>query len=326
MTRPSAPTADSSARVTVVPTATTRWPAPRVALTWRAVWSPTSNRSGCGPSPASCDDTPVCSVTGATAMPRATSLVTSVGGERPPGRRHLGAAGDRREDRLVGRERVRPVEVAVGDRAAVQGDVPCQGAADAGAPEPVALAGGGGAVVRVGRDQLDGDAVDRPPAPPSAGRRDARPSTARSADGAVRSSTTQLPSSRGVARCSTRTRPRPSNDVDLPGDGRGVVDDHEVARGEVVGEVGEPTVAEAVRPRHQQPYVVARGAARLGRAVGDVLARLREDRGGDSCSTVIATPPPRAGRSRQRGSARRAAAGRAAPAAPGPRSRAGAGR
>ena len=69
--------------------------------------------------------------------------------------------------------------------------------------------------------------------------------------------------------------------VDLTGDGRGVVDDHEVARGELVGQVGEPTVAEGVRPRHQQSYVVARGAARLGRAVGDVLARLREDRGRD---------------------------------------------
>ena len=63
--------------MTVVPTATTRWPAPRAALTWRAVWSPTSSRSGCGPSPASCDDTPVWRVTGATEMPRATSRVIS---------------------------------------------------------------------------------------------------------------------------------------------------------------------------------------------------------------------------------------------------------
>ena len=62
--------------MTVVPTATTRPPPARTALTSRAVASDTSNRSGCGASPASCDDSPVCRVIGATATPRETSSVT----------------------------------------------------------------------------------------------------------------------------------------------------------------------------------------------------------------------------------------------------------
>ena len=65
-----------SARVTVVPTATTRPPPARTALTSRAVASLTSNRSDCGASPASCEDSPVCSVIGVTATPRETSSVT----------------------------------------------------------------------------------------------------------------------------------------------------------------------------------------------------------------------------------------------------------
>ena len=39
--------------------------------------SGTENRSGCGASPASCEETPVCSVIGASATPRETSRVTS---------------------------------------------------------------------------------------------------------------------------------------------------------------------------------------------------------------------------------------------------------
>ena len=46
-------------------------------LTSRAVGPGTRKRSGCGGSPASGDDTPVCSVIGATPMPRVTSSVTS---------------------------------------------------------------------------------------------------------------------------------------------------------------------------------------------------------------------------------------------------------
>ena len=77
LSRPSGPAADSRARVTVVPTAITRPPASRVALTSRAVAAGTSNRSGCGGSPASCEDTPVCRVIGAKAIPRLIRSVTS---------------------------------------------------------------------------------------------------------------------------------------------------------------------------------------------------------------------------------------------------------
>src|SRR5581483_3957539 len=76
-TAPSAPTADSRARTTVVPTATTRPPQPRTALMTPAVVSGTSNRSAYGGSSCSADDTPVCSVTGAIRTPRATSSATS---------------------------------------------------------------------------------------------------------------------------------------------------------------------------------------------------------------------------------------------------------
>ena len=69
--------ADSMARVAVVPTATTRPPRARTWLTRSAVGAGTENHSGCGASPASCDDTPVWSSTGATRTPEATSRVTS---------------------------------------------------------------------------------------------------------------------------------------------------------------------------------------------------------------------------------------------------------
>ena len=63
--------------MTVVPTATTRPPSATVALTSRAAIAETSNHSGWGASPASCDDTPVCSVMAATPMPWETRSVTS---------------------------------------------------------------------------------------------------------------------------------------------------------------------------------------------------------------------------------------------------------
>ncbi len=65
--------------MTVVPTATTRPPSSRVAVTSRAVTAGTSNHSAWGASPASCDDTPVCSVTAVTPTPTETSRVTSSG-------------------------------------------------------------------------------------------------------------------------------------------------------------------------------------------------------------------------------------------------------
>jgi hypothetical protein len=56
-----------------------RPPPARVLFTKRAVDAPTSNHSGCGASPASCDETPVCSSTGAMPTPRDTRRVTTSG-------------------------------------------------------------------------------------------------------------------------------------------------------------------------------------------------------------------------------------------------------
>jgi len=67
----------SSARVTVVPTATTRWPALRVSFTSRAVTSGTANRSGYGGSCSSGLETPVCRTIGTTGMPRVMSRTRS---------------------------------------------------------------------------------------------------------------------------------------------------------------------------------------------------------------------------------------------------------
>ena len=66
---PSAPTADSSARTTVVPTAIVRF----ARLTAAAVPAGTRTRSGYGCSPRSSEETPVCRTTVATAIPRASS-------------------------------------------------------------------------------------------------------------------------------------------------------------------------------------------------------------------------------------------------------------
>ena len=61
----------------MVPTAITRPPLARAPLINRALVGGTSNHSGPGASPASCDETPVCSVTGASWTPAVTSRVTS---------------------------------------------------------------------------------------------------------------------------------------------------------------------------------------------------------------------------------------------------------
>ena len=62
--------ADSSARTTVVPTAMTRL----AARTAASVPAGTRKRSGYGRSPRSSDETPVCSTTVATVMPRSSSI------------------------------------------------------------------------------------------------------------------------------------------------------------------------------------------------------------------------------------------------------------
>ena len=60
----------------VVPTAITRPPLSCARLTTRALVAGTSNHSGPGASPASCEDTPVCKVTGANCTPAITRRVT----------------------------------------------------------------------------------------------------------------------------------------------------------------------------------------------------------------------------------------------------------
>ena len=75
-TRPPA-AADSRARTTVVPTATTRRPASRVLFTSRAVTAGTVNRSGCGGSCDSWLDTPVSRTIGATGTPRVISRTSA---------------------------------------------------------------------------------------------------------------------------------------------------------------------------------------------------------------------------------------------------------
>ena len=62
-----------------MPTAITRPPSSRARLARSAVKRGTRNHSACGDSPASSEDTPVCSTSGATSTPAATSCVTSSG-------------------------------------------------------------------------------------------------------------------------------------------------------------------------------------------------------------------------------------------------------
>ena len=68
---------DSSARTTVVPTATTRRPTERAELTSRAVAAGTTYSSGCGGSCFSWLATPVCSTSGAIVTPAARSRTSS---------------------------------------------------------------------------------------------------------------------------------------------------------------------------------------------------------------------------------------------------------
>ncbi len=67
----------SRARTTVVPTAITRPPLARVALTRAAVVAGTRNGSGVGSSPVSSEPTPAWRTTGVMPMPRATRAVIS---------------------------------------------------------------------------------------------------------------------------------------------------------------------------------------------------------------------------------------------------------
>ena len=159
-TRPRPSTADSRARVTVVPTATTRPPRALVAFTASAVTAGTRKRSACGASPASCEDSPVCRVMGVTPTPLLISRVDEVGGERSRRRRHLGAAGVDAEDGLVVGERVAAVEVPVGDRPSGPGHGRGEVAGRGRPPEAVADARGGGVLPRVRRGEGERGAVE----------------------------------------------------------------------------------------------------------------------------------------------------------------------
>src|SRR5690606_704886 len=76
---PSRYTIDSNARVTVVPTASTRLPRFLAAVTPSAVRGGTLNHSGMGGSCRSGEETPACSVMGRTEMPPRIRPVTTSG-------------------------------------------------------------------------------------------------------------------------------------------------------------------------------------------------------------------------------------------------------
>ena len=231
----------------------------------------------------------MCSVIGATPMPARDQPGEQGLGERAAGRGHLGAAGHGAEDGLVGRERVAAVEVAVGDRSAVPVEQRPQVALDVGAPQPVARAGGGGARVRVRR---------RAGSPAARPRRSSRPAaasrTGAAASGAVRSSTTQVPSSSRVAACSTIGAP-PRTRVDLAVDGRGVVHHHQVAGLEQVGEVAEACGARCRPGRATSSRTSSRDVpAHLGRRRRPSTRRGRWNRTPERSERIVMPwPPPR---------------------------------
>ena len=166
-------------------------------LTSRAVASGTRNRSGCGGSPGSCEDTPVCSTTGATATPRVTSSVTTSIGERPPGARHLRAARLAGEDGLVLSQRPRARHVGVADRPPVAGEEQGDPAVDPrpclpqpglpGGPRPATMraAPASRVITSPGRRSVTGP-VDAP---------------------AGRTSTTHAPSSSSAEKCTSTGAP-----------------------------------------------------------------------------------------------------------------------
>ena len=104
--------------------ATTRPPQPRAALTSRAVCVRDAVALGVRAARGSPgEETPVCSVMGATRTPPATSSVTSSAVNGRPALGISALPGSRRVDVLVGGERPARRHVAVADRAAVLGEV-----------------------------------------------------------------------------------------------------------------------------------------------------------------------------------------------------------
>ncbi len=255
----------------VVPTATTRPPRALVALTAAAVTSGTWYRSACGASPASCELSPVCSVTGLTPTPLAMRRGDEVGGEWARGRGHLGAARVDAEHGLVVGQRVAAVEVAVGDRPPGPAERRREVAAHGRAPEPVADARGRGVLAWIGLDQGQRRAVERDvlarlgveDRSPRVGRR-----TQLDHPGAVVEAGRDVHHDRATRR---------ADGVGLGGDGRAGVDHDQVAGLQLVGQVAEDAMTDVVRgPGDEQPYAVAGDAAVLRRCRGRGLGWHRE--------------------------------------------------
>ena len=132
------------ARVAVVPTAITRPPRALLPLTRWAVVSPTSNHSGCGASPASWEDNPVCKVIGAMITPCATKRATS---SALNGRAALGISalpGCRAKIVWYAEMGKRGIEIAVADRPGMLPQVVGESLrrGDPATPEPIPLARG----------------------------------------------------------------------------------------------------------------------------------------------------------------------------------------
>ena len=240
---------------TVVPTAMTRRPARCVALTAAAVAGGTAKRSAYGGSPTSSEETPVCSVSRATPTPRAASACEHARRERPARARHLGAA------RARGRR--------------------ASGTRRAGA-RPGRARSGSARRARRGRSST-GRPPRSSPARHSRGADGRRPaSVAVAPPGRARTSPARPSTTRKPSRRSSTSHPGPSRigrgeveldpvavlalGLDRRGDRRRLVDDHEVARPQVRGEVAERPVAQrrAAAGDHQ-PDGVARQPALLRR-------------------------------------------------------------
>ena len=289
--------------------------AARVRSTSRAVAAGTEYCSGNGGSWRSGELTPVCSVIGATAIPRGDQRGDQLGRERPAGARHLGAArawSRTRSDRRASGHAA--AHVAVPDRLArapsrqlLAPAAPSSWASSRRAPEAY------------GRDelQLGGAAGER-----RSSRRRAR------GPGATRRRCAARPRAsarRGRARGWRSARAPGCRRRRAPGDRRGQrrrdVDDDQVAGLQQLGAARESGRGSGRRrPRSATSSRTRRGPGRAPRA-----ARWPRSRCGSSKAERAHDGAPRRRRARAPGSARSAARRRSAPAAPA-RSSSGSGR
>ena len=195
--------------------------------------------------------------------------------ERAAGARHLGAARLVGEDGLEVAQRARAGDVAVGDRAPVLGEVAVErrGEVERGDPQPPGR--------EVGRDQLRRPTGGQREALPGAGRAEARAGTSQLDDPPRSARRFDAVAGRGEHPPSRRldgTRHR-GREVEVDGsavrarggerggDGGGGVDDEQVARAQLGGQVAEAVVdeREPVALGDEQAHLVALEPARLGR-------------------------------------------------------------